>query len=107
MCEVQKMTKRRANLIAILAFALVLVLYLRLLNIDLASDAQAGIGYIIYGPLGLIPAVFAAALTKLILGAWNSEPEAHISTFTVFLGLVYTALVFCPLIYVGIRSGAI
>jgi hypothetical protein len=63
--DMDTMTKQLQKVYPAIAAAAVLIYFLGLLNIDLASDAQASLGYLFYGPLGLIPSFFTYAFFQM------------------------------------------
>ncbi len=97
------MTKRQLNVWAFAAAAIVFSYYLSLLNIDLASDAQAGIAYLFYGPPGLVPSFFAFAFVKMLPVIWQNCAILRASIPSIIIGSIFAAMVIGPLIYASIR----
>lgn len=97
------MTKRQLNVWAFAAAAIVFYYYLSLLNIDLTSDAQAGIAYLFYGPPGLVPSFFAFASVKTLPAIWQNRANPSASIPSIIIGSICAALVIGPLIYTSIR----
>ena len=97
------MTQKQTHILAILVGAVVFGVYLWLLNIDLASDAQAGVGYLFYGPPGLVPSFFAFAFVKTLPFIWKNRSTPRAVVANIILALICLGMVVGLLIYTSIR----